>query len=87
METPEIAVGSIAVCSRGHVGIITQLQHPIVYQNGSRAVAYTGLHLGISVGGEQPVKPLTAWSSRYPQTVGKVESFKVYNEEPTKGTR
>ena len=55
--------GVLAVCSQGHVGVITEDKPvPVTYDDGTEGVAWVGLH----------VLPLelfgTPWSSRSPRT-------------------
>jgi hypothetical protein len=57
--------GVIAVCSLGHVGLITKdTKQEITYPDGNTGHAYVGLHLDG-----------TPWSSRAPTTCGNVREW------------
>lgn len=61
------AKGKIALCSRGHLGIITENEpQQVTYADKSTGLAYVGVHL-------QPKDDAKAgdpWSSRHPQILG-----------------
>jgi len=57
--------GDICTCSRGEIGILTQdEQKEVTYPDGTRAMAYVGIHLDGS-----------PWSSRHPKYEGKFEEI------------
>ena len=66
-----VSKGAIAICSRGRKGLITS-DGPVevTYEDGSKGMAWTGVHLGPAVLG-QP------WSSRNP-TVLQQTSHRQY---------
>ena len=66
-----IRKGTIAICSLGAIGMITE-DHPIevTYRDGNKGFAYVGIQLTnklCSIG-----KP---WSSRNPKIIGHIDNF------------
>ena len=60
--------GSIAVCSQGHIGLITSdIMIAIVYPDETKGIAWTGIHLKGKIG--------TPWSSRNPTVVGHIDEM------------
>ena len=73
--TPHLAVsrkGYIAVCPRGHRGLITgDRLKKVTFEEGQPTFMYVGIHLGPAMVGEP-------WQSRTPTLIQKVSS-KTYN--------
>jgi hypothetical protein len=63
-----ISKGTIAICSRGRKGLVTSDgQVEVSYEDGTKGMAWTGVHLGPAVLG-QP------WSSRKPTALQQTTS-------------
>lgn len=77
----ELGCGTIALCSRGNLGLIT-MDKPITvrYSDGSTAEAWVGIHLTSGIGNDSERNllrflPGDPWSSRNPTPVGHVSQF------------
>ena len=65
----DIRRGTVAICSRGHLGLITSnAPREVTYPNGSKGTAWVGIHLGDDDMG-QP------WSSRTPKPIGLLDAM------------
>lgn len=66
--------GSIALCSRGMLGLITHdAPQEVTYGDGTKAVAYIGVHLRDT----GPISSLlgSRWSSREPRVIGHISQL------------
>ena len=66
IKTANIEKGTSALCSKGALGMITEEEPKnIVYQDGTKALAYVGIHLTDKIAdiGDP-------WSSREPRIMG-----------------
>jgi hypothetical protein len=66
-----IRKGSLAICSLGCLGLITEdSPREVVYKDGNKGVAWVGIHL------TDKIAPIgSPWSSRNPKIVGHIEEF------------
>jgi len=66
--------GDVVICGIGCLGLITKDgMHPIIYKDGNRGMAYTGIHLTNKV---CPVG--SEWSSRNPIIVGHIDHIDTF---------
>ena len=66
--------GSIAVCSRGFVGLITSDNKiNMVYPDGTKGFAWAGIHL--KDGEQADMKVGDLWSSRNPTIIGHIDAM------------
>lgn len=72
--------GSIALCSLGCFGLITEDKpREVTYHDGSTAIAYVGVHL------TDKIIPMgSPWSSRTPVVVGEMEPLLLIMLENSK---
>jgi hypothetical protein len=74
----KITVGTLAICGWGCLGMITNEEpQEVIYSNGSKGMAYVGVHL------TNKVAPIgSPWSSRHPQVVGHIDQWtEIYQQE------
>jgi hypothetical protein len=65
--------GTIAICSRGCIGLITNdVPQEIVYSDGTKDMAWIGIHLTDKVGVIG-----APWSSRMPKVIGYINGNNI----------